>query len=149
MPFVALVPDHAPDAEQVVALLAVHASIDALPLLTVLGVALKLTLTVGCALTVTVADCVALPPGPLQVKVYAALALSGPVDDEPLSALLPDHAPEAVHAVAAADVQVSVALAPPAMALGPTLRLTDGAGDLMDTVADCDALPPGPVQVRT
>ena len=43
--------------------------------------------------------------------------------------------------------QFKVALPPAVTALGPTLKLTVGVGDLMDTVADWDALPPGPMQV--
>jgi hypothetical protein len=61
--------------------------------------------------------------------------------------LLPVHAPEALHDVAWVADQFSVALLPLAIALGPTLRFTVGAADLMDTVADWAALPPGPEQV--
>ena len=46
------------------------------------------------------------------------------------------------------DDQVSVALPPLLMALGPTLRLTVGIGALTETVVDWTALPPGPEQVR-
>lgn len=75
------------------------------------------------------------------------MAVSVPVDCDPLSALLPDQAPEALQAVAWTDDHVRVALAPLAMALGPTLRLTVGSGALTETVVDCAALPPGPLQV--
>lgn len=60
-------PDHAPEAAHEVALLEDQVSVDALPLLMVLGPALKLTVALG--LTVTVADCAALPPLPVQVNV--------------------------------------------------------------------------------
>jgi hypothetical protein len=43
---------------------------------------------------------------------------------------------------------VSVALAPLAIALGPTLKLTVGVGDLTETVTDCVAWPPGPAQLN-
>jgi hypothetical protein len=69
------------------------------------------------------------------------------VDCEPLRALAPDHAPEAVQPVALAAVQFNVALLPLVMALGPTLRLTVGVGDLIETVVDWTAVPPGPEQV--
>jgi hypothetical protein len=69
------------------------------------------------------------------------------VDCEPLRALEPDQAPEAVQAVAWVADQFNVALPPLVMALGPTLRLTVGVGDLMETVADWTAVPPGPEQV--
>ena len=62
--------------------------------------------------------------------------------------MLPDHAPEAVQAVAWAELQVNVALLPLTMALGPTLRLTVGTGDLTETVVDWVALPPAPTQER-
>jgi hypothetical protein len=76
------------------------------------------------------------------------LAVSAPVDWEPLRALLPDQAPEAVQAVAWLDDHVRVALAPLVMALGPTLRLTVGKDALTETVVDCTALPAGPRQLN-
>ena len=75
------------------------------------------------------------------------MAVSAPVDCEPLRGLLPDHEPEALQAVAWVDDHVSVALAPLVRALGPTLKLTVGSGALTETVVDCTALPPGPTQV--
>jgi hypothetical protein len=60
--------------------------------------------------------------------------------------LVPDQAPEAVQAVALVADQVNVALLPLVTALGPTLRLTVGVGDLIETVADWTAVPPGPEQ---
>lgn len=74
--------------------------------------------------------------------------MSAPVDCEPLKALLPDHAPEAVQLFASVEDQVSVALWPLVIALGPTLKLTVGAGEVTVTVVDCAALPPSPEQVR-
>ena len=76
------------------------------------------------------------------------MAVSAPVDCEPLRGLLPDQAPEAVQAVAWVDDHVSVELPPLAIALGPTLRLTVGSGALTETVVDCAALPAGPRQVN-
>ena len=67
-PLVAIAPLHAPDAAQEVALVDDQDSDDALPLVTVLGLAFKVTVGAG-ELTVTVADCVALPPAPLQVRL--------------------------------------------------------------------------------
>ena len=67
-PLIALLPDQAPEAVQAVALVDDQVSVDPLPLATVLGLALKLTVAAGSALTVTVADCAALPPAPVQVK---------------------------------------------------------------------------------
>lgn len=67
-PLVGSLPLHPPDATQAVALVDDQDSVEAAPLATVLGLALKLT--VGAAeATVTVADCAALPPPPVQVRV--------------------------------------------------------------------------------
>ena len=67
-PLMALVPDQPPEAVQAVALVDDQVSLDVPPLATVLGMALKPTVTDGCALTETVADCAAVPPAPVQVK---------------------------------------------------------------------------------
>ena len=75
------------------------------------------------------------------------LAVSAPLDDEPLTALLPDHPPEAVQAVAFVEVHERVDAAPLFTVLGLAEKLTVGAGVLTETVVDCVALPPAPVQV--
>jgi hypothetical protein len=83
------------------------------------------------------------------------LVESAPVDCEPLTGMLPDHAPEAEHDVAFAAVQVSVELLPLITELGLARRLTVGAGGggggggnaETVTLADCVAEPPVPVQV--
>jgi hypothetical protein len=76
-----------------------------------------------------------------------ALAESAPVDCEPLTVLVPDHAPEAVHEVAFVDDQANVDAAPLLTVLGAAEKLTLGAGADTETVAACVALPPVPVQV--
>ena len=76
------------------------------------------------------------------------MAARTPVDCEPLTGLLPDQAPEAEHEVALAALHFSVELVPLAIVLGAALMLTTGAVDFIDTVADCVALPPEPVQVK-
>ena len=76
------------------------------------------------------------------------MAVSAPVDCDPVAGLLPDHEPEAVQAVALVADQVSVALLPLATVLGLAARLMVGTGCVTETVADCAAvLPPVPVQV--
>jgi hypothetical protein len=65
---------------------------------------------------------------------------------DPLSGLAPDQDPEAVQAVALVADQVSVELLPLATVLGLAARLMVGAGCVIETVADCTALPPVPVQ---
>ena len=73
--------------------------------------------------------------------------MSAPVDCEPLNALLPDQAPAALHEVALVDDQVRVEVLPLATVVGFALSATVGAGVVTVIVADCDALPPAPVQV--
>ena len=146
-PLIDLLPDQPPEATQAVALVATHVRVDAPPLLTVLGVVEKLTVG-AAAITETVADCVALPPAPLQVSMYVALAFNAPVDSEPLVGLLPDQAPEAVQVVALSAVQVTLELSPLVTVLGLALMLIVAVGfELTVTVADCAALPPSPLQV--
>ena len=70
------------------------------------------------------------------------------MDCEPLTPLVPDQAPEAVHEVALVDDQLNVELLPLATVLGLAAKVTVGAGEVTDTVADCAELPPLPVQVR-
>jgi hypothetical protein len=74
------------------------------------------------------------------------LAVKAPVDCEPLVARAPDQPPEALQVVALLEDQERVAAAPLAMLLGEALNRTVGAALLTDTLADCAAVPPGPVQ---
>jgi hypothetical protein len=76
------------------------------------------------------------------------LAVSAPVDHDPFAGWLPDQAPEAVQEVALVDDQLNVEALPLATVLGLAVKLTVGAGEVTETVADCVALPPLPVQVR-
>jgi len=69
------------------------------------------------------------------------------VDCEPLLDLLPDHPPEAAQAVARVDVQLSVEFAPLLTTLGLALKTTVGGASATEMVADCEALPPAPLQV--
>lgn len=66
---------------------------------------------------------------------------------DPLVASLPLHPPDALHEVALVVDQDSVELLPLVIVLGLALKLTVGAGAVTDTVVDCVALPPAPVQV--
>lgn len=98
---------------------------------------------------VTVADCVALPPVPVQAKVNVLPLVNAPLLDEPDIALLPDQAPVAVQLVALLDDQVSVVDPPAITDAGDALILTVGAGvvPLTFTVVDCEVDPPAPAQV--
>jgi len=147
VPLVALAPDHAPDAVQPSALVEDQVSVELAPLAMVCGPDEIVTVGAG-AFTVTAADCDALPPLPVQVSVKVLVLVNEPVDCEPLVALAPDHAPEAVQPVASVDDQVSVEPAPLAMVCGLAEIVTVGAGAFTVTVEDCVALPPLPVQLK-
>ena len=67
-PVVPIDPLHPPDAVQEVALVEDQFNIDVVPFATVLGLALRLTAGAG-VVTVTVADWLALPPAPVQVRL--------------------------------------------------------------------------------
>ncbi len=145
-PLVAGDPDQPSDAVQAVALVEDQVKVELPPLETLLGLALIVTDGAG-AETVTVADWAALPPAPVQVSENLVFVVRAPVLSEPLVALLPVQPPEAVQEVALVEDQVRVELAPLATVLGLAERVTEGAGVVTDTVADCAALPPAPLQV--
>jgi len=69
LPLVGSLPDQPPEAVQLLALVEDQLSIADPPLLTVVGLALRLTVGLTGAETLTVTDWLALPPGPLQVSV--------------------------------------------------------------------------------
>ncbi len=103
--------------------------------MTVLGEARNVT--VGAAdFTDTVADWVALPPEPVQVRPYVEFTVCAPVDCEPLVALAPDHAPDAVHEDALLLDQVSVEAPPELTLLGLALSVTTAGDPATVTVAD-------------
>lgn len=147
-PLMGMWPDHAPDPVHDVAFAAHQVSVELLPLITELGLALRPMLGAG-DITDTVADCAALPPAPMQVNVKVAFAVSEPVDSEPVTAFVPDQAPEAEHAVALLADQVSVEAEPGMTVLGTALSVTIGGNVGTVTVTICVAEPPDPVQVNT
>jgi hypothetical protein len=124
-PLVARVPLQAPLAVQLVALVLDQVSVEAPPLATDAGDAEMAT--VGAGTTVTVADWVALPPGPVQVSEKVDVAATAPVT-LPLVGCAPLQAPPAVQAVALVVVHDNVELPPAAMLAGVAVRTTDGGG---------------------
>jgi hypothetical protein len=88
------------------------------------------------------------PPAPVQLTVNLVVALSAAVTCDPAVASVPLQPPEALHAVAFVDDQVNVEVAPLFTVVGFAAKVTAGAGVLTETVADCAALPPAPLQVR-
>jgi hypothetical protein len=121
LPEVALAPDQPPEAVHDVAFVEDQVSVEVPPLATDVGFAASETVTDGGGgepATVTIADALALPPEPVQVREKLPLAVSGPVDWLPEVALEPDHAPEAEQEVAFAEDQVSVEVPPLATDVG-------------------------------
>ena len=131
-----LEPLQPPDAVQAVALALDQVSAEEAPAFTVLGVAVSVT--TGALLdTVTVADCEADPPGPVQVSSYSVLLVRVPVDVVPLVGTLPCQPPEAVQAVAPGDFQVRVELPPLPTVVGAAVNVTEpAAGVATDTATD-------------
>jgi hypothetical protein len=142
-----LLPDQPPEAEHAVVFCVDQESTEAAPDSTVLGAAV-IVMAVGDRETVTVVDCVAEPPGPVQVSSYSDVLVSAPVDQVPLVATAPCQPPEAVHAVACNAVHVSVDDSPFATVVGEAARVTAGTCAVTATSAVCAAEPPGPVQVN-
>lgn len=105
------------------------------PLEMLVGLAVSDTLGAGGD-TVTVADCAAEPPAPVQVSVYLVVAESAGVAAEPLVGSEPLHPPEAVQEVALVEDQVKVDVAPVLIVLGFADRVTAGGVCVTDTVAD-------------
>lgn len=126
----------------------VQVRVDELPLVRLEGLALNDTVGAGGVETVTVADWAAEPPAPVQVRVYFVVAVSAGVGCEPAVASGPLQPPEAVQAVALLDDQVNADVAPLLIVAGFAVSVTLGAGVVIDTIADCAALPPVPLHVR-
>ena len=114
VPFTDSVPLQAPEAVHEVALVEDHVKVDPLPLATLVGLALIDTVgeavVVGEAvLTVTVADWAVLPPVPVHVNIYLAVALRAAVDFVPFVGIVPLQAPDAEQEVAFVELHDSVA----------------------------------------
>jgi hypothetical protein len=109
VPDVASVPDHPPVAVQLVAFVDDHESVDGLPEVITVGVADNESVGAGFVTddTLTVADCVAVPPVPVHASVYVVLAV-GVTLCVPDVASVPDHPPVAVQLVAFVDDHESV-----------------------------------------
>lgn len=126
-PLSPLAPLQPPEAVQEVAVLLDQVSMAAAPAFTVLGP--TLSVTVGALLeTVTVTDCVADPPGPVQVTSYSVVSVRAGVCQIALVGTLPRQLPTmATQPVTLADVQVRVDLPPLLTVVGAALNVTDGA----------------------
>ena len=150
-----MLPVHPPEAVQLAALVTVQLSVVPPPLATVDGVALTITEGSGGATggtTVTLTDCVAVPPAPVQVSANDEFAVSGPVEALPEVALLPLQLPEAEQAAALVDDQVNVEAPPDSTVEGTAASDTDGpcgaeGGAVTFAVTVWPAVPPEPMHV--
>jgi hypothetical protein len=145
-PLLATAPVQAPEAVHAVALVEDQVNVELPPFETLVGLALMETLG-GVADVVTVADWDAEPPAPVHVSVNFVVAERVAVALEPLVGLVPLHPPDATQAVVLVDDQVNTDAAPLLTVLGLAEKVRAGAALVTDTVADCVALPPEPVQV--
>lgn len=102
---------------------------------------------VGVA-AVTVTDCAADPPVPVQVNAYFVVVVSAAVFCAPLTGSEPLQPPDAAHEVAFVEDHVKVEVPPLATVVGLAFSVTVGGAEVTLTVAVCAALPPPPVQVR-
>ena len=94
-----------------------------------------------------VALALAVPPGPVQVRVNVPELVNAPLDSLPEGGLLPNQAPEATQELASVDDQASVDDLPVATKLGVADSDTVGTGNT-STIVETLVLPPEPVQVR-
>jgi hypothetical protein len=145
VPLVGCAPLQPPEAVQLVALLVLQPSVVAAPLLIVPGLADSVTAGAG-VFTVTVVLASELPPAPLQLSVYTVVAVSVPVDCEPLTGCPPLQPPDAVQFVASLEFQLNVELLPVVMLAGLDVKLTVGGVVTVTAALSC-ALPPAPLQL--
>jgi hypothetical protein len=133
LPLVGSLPLQAPDAEQLVALVELHDSVDEPPIVTALGLAVRVA--TGMMLTVAVTVLLDCPALLLHTSEYAVLVASGPTAWLPDVPSCPDQPPEAVQADAFVELQVSVAWPPLATTVGAAVNVAAGA-TLVDAGSD-------------
>ena len=126
VPLTLLVPDQSPEAAHEVAFSLVQVSDDAPPRWTVLGLACSVT-SGAEAVTVTVVDCDAEPPGPVQVISNSVELDSRPVDHVPLVAMAPLQPPPARHWVALAALHLRVEVPRSLTVVGDAVKVIEGA----------------------
>jgi hypothetical protein len=129
------VPLQPPDAVHESAFTELQVNVELPPTATAAGAAARVT--VGTGITVTVAVTSELvPPGPVQVSAYVAFWFSTPVPCVPLAASAPFQSPAAAHAVACAELQVSVDPLPTGTAVGVAVNCAVGSAfTVMATLA--------------
>ena len=136
VPDVDCAPDQAPEAVHVLAFVVDQVRALALPETTVVGLAVMVTVGAG-VVTVTIADCVAVPAGPVQFSVNVLVVVNAPVDTPvPEVPLVPDQAPAAVQLVAFVVDHVRALALPETTVVGLAVMVIVGAGAVTVTVVD-------------
>jgi len=149
-PDVALLPDQSPEAVQLLVLALLQLKVVEPFSATVVGLADRFTTGADGATTVTLAESLALPPGPLQVSVKLRFAVRALIVWEPDVALLPDQSPEAVQLLVLALLQLKVVEPFITTLFGLADRETVGATAAATAILTVSLTsPPGPVQVNT
>jgi hypothetical protein len=144
---VALAPPQPPEAVHDVALVELHVSVEAPPLATEVGLAVRVTVGAGATVTVAVTTLL-VPPVPLQLSEYEAVALRAPVLCVPLVALAPPQLPDAVQEAAFVELHVSVEEPPPAIEVGFAVNVTVGAATTVTVAVTAVLVPPAPLQLK-
>lgn len=139
-------PLQAPLPVQPVALVLDQVSVELAPVAIEVGLAAIVTVGFGAAATVTVADAFALPPVPVQVRVYVLFPV-GATEADPLTSSVPLQAPLAVQAVAFVLDQVNSEVLPLVTDVGLAAIVTVGFGGAVTvTAAEAFVVPPVPEQ---
>ncbi len=128
-------------AVQSVALAEVHVKVDAVPVATLRGLAVRDNEGAATdALTVTDAVWLLVPPSPVHVRVKLLLAVSAVLVSVPEVGRAPLHASEASQLVALVEFQVNLVAPPLSTVDGLALMLTVGAGVVTASCTTCIAL---------
>jgi len=106
------------------------------PLTTLAGFAAMATVGAGTTVTVTVTACD--PPGPVQFSVKLVVLPSAAVVALPLVNCIPLQPPDAAQLLAFVALQLSVVVAPLAIAVGLAVKVTVGGGGAAVTLTSTD-----------
>lgn len=127
-PLVVFVPDHAPEAVQLVTFVVSQLRVEALPLVTLVGFAVSVNVGSDGGETDAVTVCDVVPPAPVQLSEKKLVTFKGADVSVPEVGFAPFHAPEAVQLVASLLDQSSLTVLPATTVVGVALNRSVGAG---------------------
>jgi hypothetical protein len=128
-------------ALQLVELVELHVSVEKFPELTEVGLAVRVTVGAVGATTVTVAESLVEPPGPVQVIEYVVVT-AGLTDSDPVVAVELVH--DALQAVELVELQVSVEEFPGLTPVGLAVKVTVGGVGVVQSSAQLILFSPRP-----